>query len=67
MTVRQLLTNADSRELSEWMAYFEIENEKLKSGKGAEDNNTKNVETKIKGAFSVFGGVKHGYDSKSGC
>lgn len=67
MTVQQLLKNMDSRELSEWMGYFEIENEKMKSGKGAEDNTTQNVETKIKGAFSVFGGVKHGYDSKSGC
>jgi len=48
MTVRQLLTNLDSRELSEWMAYFNIENEKI-DGKGDDLN------TKLLNAFN-FGG-----------
>lgn len=43
MTVRQLLTNLDSRELSEWMAYFNIENEQA-DGKG-------DIDTKLMNAF----------------
>ncbi len=37
MTVRQLLNSMDSKELSEWMAYFTIENEKA-DGKGGDLN-----------------------------
>ena len=28
MTVRQLLNNLDSREISEWIAYFNLQNQK---------------------------------------
>lgn len=55
MTVRQLLTSLDSKELSEWMAYFEIENENMKNKKGADDTAGQSLETKIKGTFAVFG------------
>jgi len=48
MTVRQLLSGLDSRELSEWMAYFAIENDKA-DGKGEDIN------TKLMNAFN-FGG-----------
>jgi hypothetical protein len=30
MTVKQLLNNTDSRELSEWQAFFEIYNEQFR-------------------------------------
>jgi hypothetical protein len=53
MTVRQLLTNLDSRELSEWMAFFEIENENVKNDKPNETPQT--LEAKIKGTFTAFG------------
>jgi len=48
MTVRQLLNNVDSRELSEWMAYFSIENEKADS-KGVDLN------TQLMNAFNFDG------------
>lgn len=48
MTVRQLLNSLDSREISEWMAYYTIENEKA-DGKGDDLNN------KLLNAFN-FGG-----------
>lgn len=55
MTVRQLLANTDSRELSEWMAYFQVENEDRMTGKDKPGS----IETKIKGAFTQLGaGVK---------
>ena len=50
MTVRQLLANLDSRELSEWMAFFEIENETEKP-----NETPQTLETKIKGTFTAFG------------
>ncbi len=31
MTVRQLLSSLDSAELTEWGAYFKIENERIKN------------------------------------
>jgi hypothetical protein len=48
MTVRQLLNSLDSREISEWMAYFSIENDGT-DGKGDDLNN------KLLNAFN-FGG-----------
>lgn len=54
MTVRQLLDNVDSCELSEWSVYFKIENEKSKTG---ETENKMPVEDKIKTAFR-FPGAK---------
>lgn len=48
MTVRQMLNNLDSRELSEWMAYFRIENEPKKQEKKDEE---KALAEKLKLAF----------------
>jgi len=39
MTVRQLLRNMDSVEISEWQAYFQIENEKYDPEKKKGDLN----------------------------
>jgi hypothetical protein len=44
MTVRQLLSTVDSRELSEWIAYFNLE-------KGPTDTQLSNTE-KIKAFFA---------------
>jgi len=33
MTVSEMLSKMDSQEVTEWMAYFEIENEKAKRAK----------------------------------
>jgi hypothetical protein len=48
MTVDELLSKADTRELTEWMAYFQIENEKNKG----EDSET--VTDKVKAGFAQF-------------
>lgn len=49
MTVRQLLNNLDSRELSEWMAYYQLEKEDMEKMKqGNKDNNSMPIESKIK-------------------
>ena len=34
-TVRELLARTDSRELSEWAAYFQLEHEESQQGEGA--------------------------------
>jgi hypothetical protein len=41
MTVKQLLSSLDSRELTEWMAYFKLENERAKESSKI-DNTLKN-------------------------
>ncbi len=51
MSVRQLLTSMDSKEISEWMAYFRIEEEILKKG------DEPDINTKLLNAFP-FGGKK---------
>jgi len=48
MTVHELLERTDSQELSEWRAYFEIENKRMKG----EDEAT--VNNKIKAGFMQF-------------
>jgi len=48
MTVHELLERTDSQELSEWRAYFEIENKRMKG----EDEAT--VNDKIKAGFMQF-------------
>ena len=48
MTVAELLERADSVELSEWRAYFEIENKRM----NGEDEKT--VNEKIKTGFMQF-------------
>lgn len=48
MTVRQLLNNLDSRELSEWMAYYKIKGEK-------KTDSDKEIETKIRAGFPMHG------------
>ncbi|OQA31293.1 MAG: hypothetical protein BWY57_02423 [Betaproteobacteria bacterium ADurb.Bin341] len=48
MTVAELLERTDSVELSEWRAYFEIENKRMKG----EDADT--VNEKIKAGFMQF-------------
>ena len=47
MSVRQLLDNIDSRELTEWMVYSKLENDRI-TGKPAEAD----VTSKIKAAFT---------------
>jgi hypothetical protein len=55
MTVRQLLNSLTSDELTEWAAYFRLENEKAKN----HGNEEMPVEDKIKAAFK-FPGAKVG-------
>ena len=44
MTVRQLLASIDSKELSEWLAFFQVENE-------APKDSPEDLSAKIKGGF----------------
>jgi len=44
MTVRQLLASIDSKELSEWLAFFQVENETPK-------DSPEDLSAKIKGGF----------------
>ena len=44
MTVRQLLASIDSKELSEWWTFIQVENE-------APKESPEDLEAKIKGAF----------------
>ncbi len=47
MTVKQLLANTDSKELSEWPIFFEMDNERQKNSM---DKNTE-LGTKIQNAY----------------
>lgn len=47
MTVKQLLNNLDSRELSEWMAYYQLEKEDMEKMKQGNKDNIP-IESKIK-------------------
>jgi hypothetical protein len=49
MTVRQLLQTIDSRELTEWAAFFKVEDEKTNPKPKKQD-----VSEKIKGFFRGF-------------
>jgi len=51
MTVRQLLASIDSKELSEWWAFSQVENE-------APGNSSEDLEANIKGAFLLKGKSK---------
>jgi len=53
MTVKQLLENLDSRELSEWGAFFKIENEDLE-----EKRNTKSGQVKTKDPVTLSEALK---------
>jgi hypothetical protein len=56
MTVSMLLHNADSRELSEWQAFFKIENEEMDKKMGKQKNVTPvDVNDKLKHAFGLAG------------
>ena len=50
MTVRELLDRIDSRELTEWKAYFRVDNEMMEKAK---TRNEPGVEDKMK--FSLRG------------
>lgn len=45
MTVEQLLANISSREISEWMAFFRVENERYEQEK---ETSTKNAEAEAR-------------------
>jgi hypothetical protein len=49
MTVKEMLDKMDSRELSEWMAYSKIENDRMKGVKDPEE-----VSQDIKKAFTPW-------------
>ncbi len=51
MTVRELLSKTDSVELAEWMAFCEIENNRIQGKKDEEEDV---VENKIKAAFMQY-------------
>ena len=55
MTVRQLLSSLDSAELTEWGAYFKIENENFKKKQSGESDMP--IEDKVKTALR-FPGAK---------
>ena len=48
MTVRQLLASIDSKELSEWWVFLQVENE-------APEDSPDDLSAKIKGAFLLKG------------
>lgn len=52
MTVRQLLNNLDSYEMSEWMVYYKIKNEKKQESPNV-------VAGQIKAGFPMHGKRKH--------
>ena len=52
MTVKQLLNSLDSREITEWLAYYEIEAERMKK------DDPKKLSAQIKTDFGVWGGPK---------
>lgn len=59
MTVGELLEKIDSAELAEWMAYSELEAEKIKNA-GKKSDEPQSVEDKIKAALLPFKGKKDG-------
>jgi len=55
MTVWELLKKCHSRELTEWMIYFQMENEKIKSNK---EQSPEDLSLKLKAAFGGMGKKK---------